>query len=204
MIEEEKEYSLWHLLPWMIIERLDFIDCHCVSAVCGNWRSGWKSYCSLASFPLPTDAIPWLMTKKNRYSGAIKLYRPSTNKTYRNEMPEINGTDCLYSKDGWLLLHEMEPKKKKYENVKLCLINLFTMDKIELPELKTNKQIFITKGTFSIIQSKCPDCVIVINNCGTLYAWKKGSDTWKVSSNDAYDIIDIWSMLWSVILFHCI
>ncbi|KAF5177053.1 hypothetical protein FRX31_033360 [Thalictrum thalictroides] len=94
---EEEEYSLWHLLPrdvlWMIIEGLDLLDFDSVSAVCGNWKSGCKSYCTISkkSFPLPKDTLPWLMTRKNRNSSVIKLYRPSTNRTYNIDMPEING-----------------------------------------------------------------------------------------------------------------
>ncbi|PIA38996.1 hypothetical protein AQUCO_02700285v1 [Aquilegia coerulea] len=201
---EEKEYSLWHLVPhdvlWMIIERLDLIACDCVSAVCGNWRSVYKSYRTFKSSPMPKDTIPWLMTRKNN-GMEIELYQPSTNRTYKIDMPEINGTDCLYSKDGWLLLHELlEPSKSTYENIKLCLINLFTRDKMELPELKTNKQIFITKGTFSTYSSNCPKCVIIItgdiNKRVTVYAWTEGSDKWKGRKLsyviNAYNMTNIW------------
>ncbi|PIA38993.1 hypothetical protein AQUCO_02700283v1 [Aquilegia coerulea] len=186
-MEEEGGCSLWHLLPHdillMIIERLDFIECHCVSAVCGNWRSCCKTS---KSFLMPKDTIPWLMTRKSRKNkpcdAVIKLYRPSTNKTYKIVLPEIKGMVCLYSKDGWLLLYKLKPYKYKRDNLKLFLLNPFSMDKMELPELKSEALISITKGTFST-HSKCPDCVIVIIGkltiAVTLYVWKKGNDTWK-------------------------
>ncbi|KAF5183823.1 hypothetical protein FRX31_026588 [Thalictrum thalictroides] len=201
----EEEYSFWHLLPhdvlWMIIERLDpdLIECDYISAVCGNWRSGFKSYCTIIkpSFRLPKDTIPWLMTTRNNGTG-IELYRPSTNKTYNIDFPEIYGTHCLYSKDGWLLLHKLEPRQCQYKNMKLCLINLFTRDKVELPELKTKNQNFITKGTFSSTYSNCPNCAIIltadVDMKVTLYAWKKGSDLWKRSKFD-YDLMNAYNML---------
>ncbi|PIA38992.1 hypothetical protein AQUCO_02700281v1 [Aquilegia coerulea] len=184
---EEGGCSLWHLLPHdillMIIERLDFIECHCVSAVCGNWRSCCKTS---KSFLMPKDTIPWLMTRKSRENkpcdAVIKLYRPSTNKTYKIVLPEIKGMVCLYSKDGWLLLYKLKPYKYKQDNLKLCLLNPFSMDKMELPELKSEGLISMTKGTFST-HLKCPDCVIVttgeLTSGVTFYVWKKGNDTWK-------------------------
>ncbi|KAF9616135.1 hypothetical protein IFM89_028601 [Coptis chinensis] len=188
--------SLWSLLQqdilWLIIEHLDFIDCQCVSAVCRNWRSACKNYCTISSFRTPDDQIPWLMSQNSQPNSMVEFYRPLTNKTHKIYLPEIFATLCLYSKDGWLLL-------RPYANHQLFLLNLFTKDKIDLPKLIVDPKNFISKGTFST-QLKSPNCVIVVANnynCdkGAIYGWKTGAATWKeydLSGPPVAYISNIW------------
>ncbi|PIA33283.1 hypothetical protein AQUCO_04100007v1 [Aquilegia coerulea] len=184
--KEEKDYSLWHQLPYdilsLIIQRLDFMDYHCgMSLVCKNWRVARKKYRDIRSFPTPSDHIPWLMLRKSVTAPVLKFYRPITNQTYKITSPVLACTCCLYSKDGWLLLHKENLNPGPYCH-KLFLFNIFTMDQIDLPKLGISSEIQIHSGTFSN-HLKSPNYVVIIarNRCniGEIYAWTKGDSTWK-------------------------
>ncbi|KAF5189007.1 hypothetical protein FRX31_021414, partial [Thalictrum thalictroides] len=170
---------------WLILQFMDFIDFHSISAVCKNWKLACKSYCP----PSPNDPIPWLLTE---YAATIKstflaekhirVYRPLTNKTYKINVPDIGAKcRCLHSKDAWLLLHFVDCV---HLTNRLVLCNLFTLNKIDVPSPKLRVIVSrISQGTFSTI-SKSPNCVIfVAKNIRTrtrdMYAWKIGSNTWK-------------------------
>ncbi|KAF5207607.1 hypothetical protein FRX31_002807 [Thalictrum thalictroides] len=107
----EKAMDILHQLPYdilsLIIQRLEFMDYHCgVSLICKNWRVACKKYCEFRSIPTPSDHIPWLMLRKSVTAPVLKFYRPLTNKTYKITSPALVCTNCLYSQDGWLLLHK--------------------------------------------------------------------------------------------------
>ncbi|KAF9610939.1 hypothetical protein IFM89_025848 [Coptis chinensis] len=181
-MDEQAAYSFWCELPpdvlWLIINLTGFIGFHCVSAVCNSWRSVCKSYCKVSGYPpMPSDPIPWFVTNSNGKS-VVEIYRPSINKTYKIDLPELRDTNCLHSKDGWMLL-------RNYSNDTYFLLNLFTVDKIYLPLLRVTDWF---RGTFSTIL-KCPNVVILIKYdiqtaTGELYVWKSGSNIWKTHQLD--------------------
>ncbi|KAF9616136.1 hypothetical protein IFM89_028602 [Coptis chinensis] len=199
LCKKKRGSCVWSLLQqdilWIVIERLDLIDCHCLSAVCRNWRSACKNYCTLRSFQMPKDRIPWLMLRKTQPNSMVEFYRPTTNKTHKIHLPQLFATFCLYSKDGWLLL-------RPYTNHKFFLLNLFTNEKVDLPELHMDREIFILKGTFST-HLKSPNCVIVATSTTLcplgptyrIYGWTSGATTYwkeyKLSGPHAY-ISGIW------------
>ncbi|KAF5179032.1 hypothetical protein FRX31_031375 [Thalictrum thalictroides] len=90
---------------------------------------------------MPKDTIPWLMTRKSRKkkpcNDVIKLYRPTTNKTYKIVLPEINGMVCLYSKDGWLLLYKL----KRYRDLNLKR-GISPMKMIDMSDMSHNVTVY--------------------------------------------------------------
>ncbi|PIA33284.1 hypothetical protein AQUCO_04100008v1 [Aquilegia coerulea] len=201
--KEEKNYSLWHQLPYdilsLIIQRLEFMDYHAgVPLVCKNWRVACKKYSQNSSFPTPSDQLPWLMLRKSVTAPVLKFYRPLTNKTYKITSPAVACSYCLYSKDGWLLLHKVNLNPEPCSH-SIFLFNIFTMDHIALPKLGISSEIQIHSGTFSN-HLKTPNYVVIIarnrDNIGEIYAWRKGdSSTWKkngVHGGNVSNIRNIW------------
>ncbi|KAF5186924.1 hypothetical protein FRX31_023481 [Thalictrum thalictroides] len=130
--DEEKWSQLPTLLLWMIKDQLTNLVHHFrLGLVCKNWKAANESY----PMKHPQECVvPWLMQR------SVLSFHISTECDFVNvftkeklilDRPEFLKADCLYSKQGWLLLRQkcMIPSQSS-----VVLLNPHSNAKITMPK----------------------------------------------------------------------
>ncbi|XVF33313.1 hypothetical protein REPUB_Repub17cG0157800 [Reevesia pubescens] len=130
--DENKSESIWCQLPSdmqkLIVQHLPTVfDYMNVRAVCKNWRSlvlpiQWKPNHKDIPFK-----YPWLMFPQGE-KGVYNFYDPISNLIHSISIPELEGCEICYSKQGWLLVTKA-PRS-------IFFFEPFTRRKIQLPDLR--------------------------------------------------------------------
>lgn len=148
-----------------IANGLGLIDLLSFRSVCKDWH--------LAS---PTSSAeikshPWLLLCNEGSTNCI-LYNVTVKNKYNINLPELQGTICLASNQGWLLLSR---------GSSIFFFCPFSRSKIDLPEYPHTKLVDHVAAFSS--PPTCQDCVVsIINRCDEkrleLNVIHRGENTW--------------------------
>nr|XP_043637372.1 uncharacterized protein LOC122608343 [Erigeron canadensis] len=131
-----------------IADRLTIIDLLSFRGTCKDFRSA----SSTASAEIELSRSPWLLFHKPNTS-ECHIYNEHESKTYKRNIPDLEGATCLASYQGWLLVFREET---------LFFFNPFSLAKIALPDFP-HKQIDGHVATFSDVPTS-PHCIVSIVN----------------------------------------
>ncbi|XP_077219266.1 F-box protein At3g56470-like [Tasmannia lanceolata] len=152
----------------LIAGRSHLIEFHAFRSVCKQWQLA--SSLNSSSNPQPFD--PWILFYDQ---SDCFIYDPTSDKSYLMQIPELKGTDCIASEQGWLLVHL---------DGRLFFFNIFSRAKIDLPEIPCfNLSDHV--ATFSEPPTS-KDCrVFVVVNCMTtntieIRMCRHGSRDWEM------------------------
>ncbi|KAF9625702.1 hypothetical protein IFM89_026282 [Coptis chinensis] len=177
-MKEDEEQEKWSQLPtllvWMIKDRLNFADTARVSFVCKNWKSASLSY---PSKPTQQCIVPWLV---NRFqcSTSWEFVNLLTKEKLIIDRPEFHGRNhLLFSRRGWLLLHEFQITGQGYP---IVLLNIHTNAKIIMSG--PGKNIRGSIASFSSSDDGTPQHVVFAlissNSRPCFYIAKLGEENW--------------------------
>ncbi|GLT40650.1 hypothetical protein SLA2020_147670 [Shorea laevis] len=190
--KENLESKAWCDLPVELIEqilsKLKLEDNIRSSAVCKSWHRAAVSVRVVSQ-------SPWLMYFP-RYGDMYDFYDPTQCKTCSLYLPELCGSRVCYSKDGWLLLCQLNTNC-------LFFFNPFTREKIKLPvprfELKYQIVAFSCAPTststscvvFTLKHSN--PSIVVISTC------QLGAEEWVTVNHQ--NRLPFVSSIWNKIVF---
>nr|DAD24939.1 TPA_asm: hypothetical protein HUJ06_026403 [Nelumbo nucifera] len=185
---EENWSELPHLLLWMIMEHLDFVDNLRLAAVCHNWSFAFAN-CP-KKLQSAGDTLPWVMYPRNSERSKLVFISVSKKEKYTIKLPNFfNGTKSIYSKQGWLLLQRRNGLrwfKDSLQRIKaerlpdsVFLYNPFTKTELEMPDIVKPKDPYA--GSFSTFDGY-PHYVVLLEYNDptqiTLQIAKPGDKAW--------------------------
>ncbi|XP_071738200.1 F-box/kelch-repeat protein At1g57790-like [Rutidosis leptorrhynchoides] len=149
---ETNRMRSWSDLPVEILStianRLELIELLSFRGTCKEFR--------VASYGLSAEIEsskpPWLLFHKPNTSECL-IYNERESKTYKGNIPELEGAICLASYQGWLLL-------SKHESV--YFFCPFSVSKIVLPSFP-HKQLENHTAAFSDVPTS-PNCIVCVIN----------------------------------------
>ncbi|KAK9067580.1 hypothetical protein SSX86_011691 [Deinandra increscens subsp. villosa] len=158
-------------LPFEILSfiaiRLPLIELLSFRGTCKYFRSA----SSAATAKIESSRKPWLLFHRTNDSNCL-LYNKLESKTYKRNIPDLDGAVCLASFQGWLLL---------FKTQQMYFFSPFSLSKITLPEFP-HKELAGHVAAFSHVPTS-PNCVVsVINPTDTnqfeIHVISKGQATW--------------------------
>ncbi|XP_057461138.1 F-box protein At3g56470-like [Actinidia eriantha] len=150
-VEETRPWSdLPRELLSPIADRLCLIELLCFRGACKDWRTA--SSTSSAQIESSPNRNPWFILYGGEENSQFLFYNPSTAKRHRINFPELEGSTCLASKQGWLLF---------FREGSMFFFCPFTRAKIDLPkfphvELSDHVATFRGAETWTKIDHDCP------------------------------------------------
>ncbi|PIA34175.1 hypothetical protein AQUCO_03800034v1 [Aquilegia coerulea] len=181
----QNKYDDWnHERTWedLPTELLDLISSSLCLGDCIRFRLTCKSWISmtppLQSNPLPMQPesgyqLPWLISFPNNNNGVCNFYHPVSSDSYTRYIPELAGALLHNARYGWLLL-------SKNKNTCIFLFNPFTMELVNLPDLKDRDGPF--QNMFFSSPPTSSDFVVYGLSTHTMLVYHKAENTWTTYS----------------------
>ncbi|KAL5712833.1 hypothetical protein ACHQM5_014961 [Ranunculus cassubicifolius] len=180
-----EEIKPWSDLPFELLgqigDKLPLVELLGFRSTCKDWRSA--SSTALAECESSVDKEPWFLLYNNGdldSNSNCRLYQPSTNKIYSIEIPELNGSTCIASKQGWLLL---------LRETSVFFFCPFSRAKIDLPDLPY-PNLVNPVGVFSTLPTSL-DCIVCVmhdlnENSKDVNTLKRGASEWGKHTLERY------------------
>nr|XP_043638370.1 F-box protein At3g56470-like [Erigeron canadensis] len=117
-----------------------------------SFRGTCKDFHSASSAAIGADKYPWILFHKPNSSECLILDEPRS-KTYKRNIPDLQGATCLASYQGWLLV---------FRDESVFFFCPFSLAKIALPDFPHN-QIEGHDAAFSDLPTS-PNCMVAVLN----------------------------------------
>ncbi|KAI3678857.1 hypothetical protein L6452_38161 [Arctium lappa] len=172
MHDVSNQFRPWIDLPCdilsAIVDRLPLIDLLSFRGTCKDFRSVSAG----VSAQIQSSLSPWILLFNENDRSECIFYNDLESKTYKRNIPDLEGVNCLASYQGWLLL---------FKDGSVFFFCPFSLAKISLPDFPHDR-FDDHVASFSDVPTS-PDCIVsVINRADEatveVHVISKGETSW--------------------------